>query len=319
MRLKLTARHMHTFIARFLFLGIGYIAMTGQGFAQSTPGEFYLIAGSFHSFDKANEALEELEDQGFKPIILFPDGDQKDLYRVSIYQAKKRTEVVQYQALLKGQGRKAGWIYEGKAPTATAATATSSRAWVQPIPDGAKEVHYLIVASLKGYPEALETAAELNGKGYETEILFPGSGSDHYRISVYRAVDREEIDAYASMLKRQGKESGWIHTESLGTAGAMASRSVPVPASSVTRSAGAAKGLRFHLIVGSYENYMVALDYSEQLKEKGYDALVIFPDKPTGSYRVSIYHSDSRTEVAGFGQNQKRQGKPTGWVFDRGQ
>lgn len=314
MRPQFNVKHKLLKRTRSLLVGMVLFAGNAALFAQGVPGDFYLIAGSFHSFESANEALEEFEDQGFKPTILFPATDAKDLYRVAIYQSKKRTEVVQYQALLKGQGRKGGWIYEARA----ADPATSSRSVSPEIPADAEEVHYLIIASLKGYTEALDEAAALNQKGYETEILFPGNGSEFYRISVYRSTDREEIDAYASMLKRQGKEAGWIYSESLKGASST-SLSRAVPAAAVTRSvaAQADKSLRYHLIIGSYDNYMTALDHADRLKGQGYDALVIFPDKPTGNYRVSAYHSASRTEVAGFGQNQKRQGKISGWVLDR--
>lgn len=298
--------------AMWLITGAFLLAGSSTASAQNSgAGDYYLIAGSFHSFESANEALEEFEDQGFQPIILFPAADGKDLYRVSIYQAAKRTEVVQYQALLKGQGRKGGWIYQAKASTASQVNSRMAS-----IPGDATERHYLIVSSLKGYTDALDAAAVLNEKGYETEVLFPGQGSEYYRISVYQATDREEIEAYSAMLKKQGKEAGWVYSEPIISGASVRA----VPTAAITRSGAAAeKGLRFHLIVGSYDNYMMALDYADQLKTKGYDALVIFPDKPTGNYRVSLYHSNDRAEVAGFGQNQKKQKKLTGWVLDRGE
>lgn len=287
---------------------------TQNTFAQTAENsKYYLIAGSFHTFESSQEALEELEDEGFQPVILFPKNDEKKLYRVSIYQANKRNEVSKYQALLKGQGRKAGWIYEAKEGAGTSGSISK----VASIPDTATAMHYLIVASLKGYNEALQSASELNEKGFESELLFPEKDGGMYRVSVYNATDREEIEAYATMLKRQGREKGWIHTIPID-----GSTPTVIPAPSVSRSAGPATtdaSLRYHLIAGSYDNYMVALDFSEDMKAKGYHALVIFPDEPTGNYRVSIYHADNRSEVSAFNQAQKKQGKKHGWVLDRGE
>ncbi|GAB4415079.1 MAG: hypothetical protein OHK0039_23460 [Bacteroidia bacterium] len=72
---------------------------------------------------------------------------------------------------------------------------------------------HIIAGSFKDQASAEQAVAKLKQKGLDAIILFPAqTSSNSYRISVYRAADRQEVAAQGDRFKRLGKiESFWIY------------------------------------------------------------------------------------------------------------
>lgn len=72
---------------------------------------YHLIAGSFSSSRTAATFVKEMEAAGNQAIILFPPAGSAQSYRVSIFSARNRKQVDDYNKMLKSRGKKTGWIY----------------------------------------------------------------------------------------------------------------------------------------------------------------------------------------------------------------
>jgi cell division septation protein DedD len=74
----------------------------------------------------------------------------------------------------------------------------------------------------------------------------------------------------------------------------------------------------YYLIAGSFKNFETASDLVTSLKTKGYSPQVLFPPTSTDKYRVSIYHSLNKNEVATYAANLKKKDRATKsyWVLE---
>lgn len=72
----------------------------------------------------------------------------------------------------------------------------------------------------------------------------------------------------------------------------------------------------YHLIAGSFNSRDHAQTFSEQLKEEGYDAIILFPEAGSGQpHRVSIFRDADRNRVASYAERLKELGRKSGWIY----
>jgi hypothetical protein len=79
----------------------------------SQGATFHLIAGSYDRFDQASQFADAMRNQGYNPLIMFPETGVSKTFRVSVYQSTQRNRVEQFQQQLVQKGTK-GWIYAQK-------------------------------------------------------------------------------------------------------------------------------------------------------------------------------------------------------------
>lgn len=286
------------------------------GSSLKAQGAYYhLVAGSFDNFQSAKELAEVLKEKNMEPLILFPQGDSK-YYRVSVYHGLDRKVVKDYSKTLKSS--KSYWILTQKDPAADAAASASASPTLpetanirKAAPDPDAQTFHLVVSSFKTFNSANAEVQRLTGQGFKPYVIYPGGGSSTYRVSLYTSQDRKEVETYSSMLKRRGKNPGWVFTEKPGTTTTKAiagSEARLAPGQSTT----------FHLVGGSFSNFTKASAYAEEMRGKGFDPLIMFPD-PNGddSFRVSIYRSTQRSKVTAYQQGLAKQGKSKGWIFEQ--
>lgn len=76
------------------------------------------------------------------------------------------------------------------------------------------EAYHLIVGSFSSSRTAAAFVKEMEAAGNQAIILFPPAGSaQSYRVSIFSARNRQQVDAYNSMLKSSGKKTGWIYAK----------------------------------------------------------------------------------------------------------
>ena len=74
--------------------------------------------------------------------------------------------------------------------------------------------YHLVLGSFQDLKLANLFAEQLKSEGYNPIILFPPAGSSlTHKVSIFRSVDRKDVEAYATKLKKMGKKSGWIFEE----------------------------------------------------------------------------------------------------------
>ncbi|MDX2246671.1 MAG: SPOR domain-containing protein [Bacteroidia bacterium] len=295
---------------------------------QAQQEMFYLIAGSFDSFETASEMVTSLKTKGFNPLVIFPDVTSKK-YRVSVYHSLNRKEVESFSTALKAKDKntKSFWIFSQQDPTFAQAQTTRStdsgdsnkrvkkdEKKKKVKLDQTKPVYHLIRGSVNSFETAQEQANALTAKGYEPYILFPTGNQTGYRVSVYASNDREEVQAYSDLLKKKGESSGWILEEKPGTS---QKSTLGVPMAAQARiSAG--EGLTYHLIGGSYKGFDQASEYADKMKAKGYDPLIMFPELGKyDSFRVSVFRSTDKNAVTLFNQSMIKKGEKGGWVYEQ--
>ncbi len=78
------------------------------------------------------------------------------------------------------------------------------------------EAYHLIAGSFSSSRTAAAFVREMEAAGNQAIILFPPAGSaQSYRVSIFSARNRQQVDAYNSMLKSSGKKTGWIYAKPL--------------------------------------------------------------------------------------------------------
>lgn len=302
----------------FFALVLGMLLMTpGWALAQEVH---HLIAGSFKDFETAGEMVTSLKMKGYSPLVIFPDATTKK-YRVSVYNSLSRTEVDAFAESLKAKDRstKSYWIYSQQDPTAMATRGQDDSSNKRKAKKGKVKldheapVYHLIKSSMNSFEAAQESVDALSAKGYEPYIIFPSAAQTGYRVSVYASNDRDEVQAYSNLLKKKGEAAGWIYQEMPGTD---VTSTLGVATSSTARMPSAS-GKTYHLIGGSFKNFDQASEYANDMKAKGYDPLIMFPELGKfDTFRVSVYRSTNRSEVNSYNQSMKSKGDKGGWVFE---
>ncbi|MEO0473721.1 MAG: SPOR domain-containing protein, partial [Bacteroidota bacterium] len=228
-------------------------------FASAQSAYYHLITASFDSFEKAHAMVEDLKGQSYTPLILFPSEDAK-VYRVSIYHSTNRSEVAKYQSDLKARRKRSGWILTLGNPGSPAETTAVSRGGTATARLSETGQYHLIVGSYNDFASANNLQETLKGQGYEPYIIFPTQDQKSYRVSVYQADNKGEIKAYNKLLKKRGKEKGWIYegdastNTTLGSGLRMATSPAPV-----TSSGNEAV---YHLIGGSFNTFDQAYNFA---------------------------------------------------------
>lgn len=284
---------------------------------------YHLIVGSYVSFDLADQKIKDLAREGYEAIVVFPN-DKAKRYRVSIYHSKTRNEVQSYSAMLKRQGRDAGWIYLEEPPKPNEVIVQNtpppfSRSVTPNVTQPSTTTraintnitYHLIVGSYKDMISANDYANELIGKGFETIILQPDDVSDSYRVSIYFTHDKAEINAYASSVRRQGKVKGWIYEQHREDGTRSVAPSQAAPATPI--SAG-----QFYLITASFKDHVAATEHAVKVRREGLKPMILLP-KPgeTARYRIAVFNSSQRAEVVAYQRQLKNQGKDGGWILNQ--
>jgi cell division septation protein DedD len=307
-----------TGIFRLIYLSILSFFCLASSHLAAQPAYYHLIAGSFDEFSAASEMVSTLKAKGKDPVLLFP-GESSERYRVSAFQSLNRAEVAAYHKDLKRQGEgKTYWILS-LSPQANRVDPANLRTSSQPLPtDGTGNIYHLIVGSFDDFDAADRSVTALEEQGYEPYVLMPGGQVDHYRVSVYRSMDREEIEAYGSLLRKRGKQNGWIYEEEPGTTTTfnqpMASDNARLTPGTELR-ASSANNQTYHLIAGSFERFDQASKFADLMRNQGYNPFIMFPEMSDGkTFRVSVYQSTQRNRVEAFKQNLAQQGTK-GWIL----
>ncbi len=281
-------------------------------------GYHHLILGSFKTFEKASEALSQAQQTGaLNPVILFPD-DSNSWYRLSGYQSLHRAEVETFSRNLARQGKPKGWILTQTSTSISRGTSSpaASQRLATPTTEVSQARFHLVMESHPTFEKAEEGVAALRAKGMEPYVVFPSGTTQAYRVSVYAASDRSEVDAYAKMLSRSGMKGGWILEES----GAPTTSVSPLTGSNArmaTPSATAARSnASYHLIGGSFARFDEASDFAEASRAHGATPMIIFPeDGQQGNFRVSLRQSRNRGEIESFQRQLQNKGMNPGWIM----
>lgn len=279
---------------------------------------YHLIAGSFDEFSAASKMVSTLKAKGSNPVMLFP-GEGSERYRVSVFQSLNRAEVGAYHQTLKRQGEGKNYWILSLNPQANRKSTANMRTSGQPVPtDGTGNIYHLIVGSFDSFGAADRSVTALEEQGYEPYVIMPGGQIDHYRVSVYRSMDREEIETYSNLLRKRGKKNGWIYEEEPGTTTTfdqpMASNNARLTPGAEIR-APSANDKTYHLIAGSFERFDQASKFADAMRNQGYNPFIMFPEMSDGeTFRVSVYQSTQRNRVEAFKQNLAQQGTK-GWIF----
>ncbi|MCB0836447.1 MAG: SPOR domain-containing protein [Bacteroidetes bacterium] len=79
-----------------------------------------------------------------------------------------------------------------------------------------------------------------------------------------------------------------------------------------------AQGTFYYLVAGSFKNFETATDMVNSLKTKGYNPQVLFPTNNSSKYRVSVYHSLNKKEVAAYATNLQKTDRAAKsyWVLE---
>lgn len=327
--LKLSLRSFLSLLSLSLFLALPGKKLVAQ------DAYYHLIAGSYADFPSAKQYAEALKTRNYNSLILFPTLDSKN-YRVSVHHSSTKTEVQSYLNQLKKAGidAKKFWILTqtpSGAATSAAAAATSPQVRVS---DGSLRgagTFHLISGSFQQFAKAQEAETAMEAQGFQADVLFPDSKDGSYRVSIYRSPNRKEVETYSSMLKKRGKNPGWILMDDGSTSavarisdeastskrivlGPKAGTSTAAPAQSA-----AVANVTYHLIGGSFKKFNQANTYSESLKAQGFDPLIMFPEPGvSSSFRVSAYRSNNKAQVSAFQRNAEAQKllKKT-WVYEQ--
>ena len=293
-----------------------------QSFSQGNF--YYLIAGSFNNFERASEMVISLKSKGYSPQILFPT-ENSAKYRVSVYHSLNKQEVATYSSNLKksDRGARSFWVYELSNEGTTRSVAgtkvkkrdlrqSKKKAKKDLGVDPNSETYHLVRGSMKSFEAAQEVVETLETKGYEPYLIFPKTTGGSYRIAVFASNDRKEVEAYANLLKKRNEPGGWILREDPGL------KSTLNTPTNINARLASNSGATYHLIGGSFKRFEQASAYADAAKADGYDPLIMFPEEGKfNSFRVSIYRSTNKTEVASYNNSVKNQGKKGGWIYEQ--
>ena len=168
---------------------------------------------------------------------------------------------------------------------------------------------HLIAGSFADQATADELATALRAKNYQPQILAPAKAGANYRVSIYQSDNRAEIDMFAQRLKQQGARSYWI-------------LALDEQAAARTHARMSAGGLSnpdeatYHVIMGSYDDFTTANDAVDAYKAKGFEPYIVFPQNSGGWYRVSVFRSQEKAEVAEYQSLLSKRGKDKGWILE---
>lgn len=296
------------------FLVLGILCCAGTVLFSQTSYH-HLVMGSYKTFEKASKAMTQIEQvSGSKSVVLFPDSES-DWYRVSAYQSVNRAEVEGFSRSLQSQGKPKGWILTlNSAPTVMRSVASSadenSGRRVASTASGSR--YHLVMGSFQTYEKAEEELVSLKSKGLEPYIVFPTGNVQAYRVSVYTADDRSEVQAYSSMLGRSGHGGAWILEESANATSQSAIGTNTRSNARVTTSTGAT----YHLIGGSFKRYDEATEYMDAARSMGATPEILWPaNGEQGNFRVSLKSSENRAVVDAFKQQLESSGNNSTWVL----
>ncbi|MEM6628303.1 MAG: SPOR domain-containing protein [Bacteroidota bacterium] len=185
---------------------------------------YYLILGSFDTYESAEKKANALRQNKYEPDILLPTVNNPK-YRVYVYATGDKREIDAYMQRLKKVNRESGWIYEQPVemmvfenglPEPSFASrgqdqGTNGGAYAQPQPQKVTFNFYLIAASFKKLGQAQAFSQELIKDGFSPLILATNEQSGYYRVSVYQAYSREEVQYYANQLRKIQGRKYWIY------------------------------------------------------------------------------------------------------------
>ena len=202
-----------------------FLLLAGIPSLSAQSASYHLIAGSFDDFPSANLSAQNLRSQGLDAMVLSPLAPGQN-YRVSAYQSNERQRAETFARKVKQQkGRKNWWILsvEGQDLTGNG----NMRSPIE-ILDPSVATYHLIMGSFDRMEDAYQGVQNLTAKGFEPYVLSQDPLSQQYRVSVFRSQEREEITAYQRLLRKRGREDGWI-LESQGQVAGAKSRNVGSP------------------------------------------------------------------------------------------
>jgi hypothetical protein len=305
-------------------LGLLTLLMTGFFSSAQAQGYYYLIGGSYSDLASAQRAVSAMQNNNLNPVLLPPSGNENN-YRISLYQSGNRQEVTIYQQNLKKQGKPNGWILE-MYPTrqldpasvsrggSTGSMAASESTPELPLPSQGTNIRtgesrfHLIIDSFKSQQQANAALQKYAGDGFQPYLVIPPDAPGQYRISVYEATNRREIDAYAKMLNRKGYKKGWIYTEEPGTISGLEN----------ARLGGSSKATvnqTYYIIGASYKDFVEADAYAQQARSQGLDPFILFPEQTDSEYfRVSVFQTNDQAQATRFKENMRKQGTKA-WTF----
>lgn len=298
------------------FLVLGILCCAGTMLIAQTSYH-HLVMGSYKTFEKASQAMSQIEQvSGSKSVVLFPDSES-DWYRVSAYQSVNRAEVEGFSRALQRQGKPKGWILTLSPETAVTRSASqitdqnASRRVATATSSSSSRFH-LIMGSFQTYEKAGEAMTSLTEKGLEPYVVFPTGDVQAYRVSVYTADDRSEVQAYSTMLARSGHSGAWILEESSN----VTSQSVIGTAPGSNARVATTSGATYYLIGGSFKRYDEATEYMDAARSMGATPEILWPaNGEQGNFRVSLKSSTNRAEVAAFKQQLEARGNNATWIF----
>lgn len=268
----------------------------------SQDAYYHLVAGSFKNFKAASESAKALKAKKYDPLILFPT-QGSDHYRVSIYHSLNKQEVDSYAAQLKkaGVNSKSFWVLT-QADPATQSVSRSNSKLASPTSSPSTANFHLISGTFQQFENANQALTALRVQGFEPYIIFPSGSNSSYRVSVYASSNRKEVESYSNMLRKRGKNPGWIYEQEPGVSTSLKVASSKIGPSVIDASNSSTT---YHLIGGSYKDFTQANEFAQQMQSTGFDPLIMFPEPGKGDhFRVSVYRSTNRTEVNTFKNNQ---------------
>ena len=303
----------------FLSLACCFFLQISAATISAQNGYYHLINASFKTFEAASTHVKGLQsDRDYSPVILMP-ADNSSYYRVSIYQSFDRKKVSAYDKMLKGKGKKSGWVFAQVETVPNNAVSRSSGNTNSAPKTSDGTLYHLVVGSFDTFTQAYSEQNKREEKGFEPYILNPDPDNSKYRVAVYYSENRKEVERYSSLLKRRGEKGGWILEDTGGARTSVKTADVSTETSrisDVTSSvAEVDQNHTYHLIGGSFKRFDQASNLAEALKKKGIDPLIMWPEKDGGYFKVSVYRSTNKQEVKAFGETAKNNGIVNGWVF----
>ena len=308
---------------------LAFMSVSGL-FAQS-GNSYYLVVGSFNSYESALSGKVRIEAKYNRPAeLLLPDSrDRSSRYRVSIYRSSNRAEVNQVSSSFKRKGMDGGWILSMSKPAVPSAVMRGSGATQRLSESSASRnglpTYYVITGSFKTYEQADRDRLKKIEDGFDAEILFPEKEGGTYKVSVLPSSTKKMAQTYSALLKRRGT-SNWIYTSEngayAGTSPAMVTRSNDA-AKIISTSSPEIKDLNqaipvgnFYIIGGSFKAFEQATDFKESMARKGINAEILWPQKEGANYRVSVFRATSRAAASERNKQLKQNGVlKNGWIL----
>ena len=194
-----------------------------SGLENSQGVMYYLILGSYDSYETAQKRANSLRTNKYEPDILLPTANTPK-YRVYVYATGDKAEIEAYAQRLETTHRQSGWIYaqpvelmpfENGLPEPSFASRGQNN---RPLPQENTSMQpspvsfnfYLIAASFRKLKQAQQFAQELVREGFSPLILTDDGSNGHYRVSIYHAYSREEVQYYADQLRKSQGKKYWI-------------------------------------------------------------------------------------------------------------